>query len=93
MARALEYVGLLFLLSLASTFPWWLAAVAARAEYRRPLSALACSSVMPGFSLPTTVIGSPSSAGYDGRSRSGVHASWLIGYANPAGMTPTTMNG
>jgi len=41
--RALEYVGLLFLLSLASTFPWWLAAQVARAEYRRLLSALACS--------------------------------------------------
>ena len=41
--RALEYVGLLFLLCLASTFAWWAAANVARAEYRRLLSALACS--------------------------------------------------
>ena len=41
--RALEYVGLLFLLCLASTFAWWAAANVARTEYRRLLSALACS--------------------------------------------------
>ena len=41
--RALEYVGLLLLLCLASTFAWWAAANVARAEYRRLLSALACS--------------------------------------------------
>lgn len=41
--RALLYVAWLFLLCLASTFPWWLAATAARAEYRRLLSALACA--------------------------------------------------
>lgn len=41
--RVLAYVGLLFLFSLASTFPWWAAATAVRAEYRRVLSALACS--------------------------------------------------
>jgi hypothetical protein len=41
--RTLHYVGLLFLLTLASTFPWWAAAQIARAEYRRLLSALACS--------------------------------------------------
>jgi hypothetical protein len=41
--RALEYVGLLFLLCLASTFAWWAAANVAHAEYRRLLSALACS--------------------------------------------------
>ena len=40
-ARALEYVGLLFLLCLAGTFPFWAAAQAARSEYR--LSALAFS--------------------------------------------------
>ncbi len=42
-SRALENVGFLFLLCLASTFPWWAAAALARAEFRRPLSALACS--------------------------------------------------
>jgi hypothetical protein len=42
-ARALENVGFLFLLCLASTFPWWAAATLARAEFRRLLSALACS--------------------------------------------------
>ncbi|MHC4817627.1 MAG: hypothetical protein ACYTF8_06205 [Planctomycetota bacterium] len=41
--RVLEYVGLLFLLCLASTFAWWAAANVARTEYRRLLSALACS--------------------------------------------------
>ena len=41
--RALEYVLLLFTACLASTFVWWLAAWAGRAEYRRLLSALACS--------------------------------------------------
>ena len=40
--RVLHYVGLLLLLTLASTFPWWAAANAVRAEYRRLLSALAC---------------------------------------------------
>jgi hypothetical protein len=40
--RALEYVGLLLLLSLASTFAGWAAANVVRAEYRRVLSALAC---------------------------------------------------
>jgi len=38
----LEYVGLLFLLTLASTFAWWIGAQVARTEYRRILSALAC---------------------------------------------------
>lgn len=41
--RALHHVAFLFLLCLASTFPWWAAANLARAEYRRLLSALACS--------------------------------------------------
>ncbi|HEX5137899.1 MAG TPA: hypothetical protein VFY93_13060 [Planctomycetota bacterium] len=40
---ALFHVAFLFLLCLASTFPWWAAAALARAEYRRLLSALACS--------------------------------------------------
>lgn len=43
MPRVLEYVGLVFLLCLASTFAWWVAANVARTEYRRLLSALACS--------------------------------------------------
>ncbi|MHC4338865.1 MAG: hypothetical protein ACYSX0_01445 [Planctomycetota bacterium] len=42
-ARALEYVGLLFFLCLASTFPFWVAAQLARSEYRRLMSALAFS--------------------------------------------------
>jgi len=42
-ARVLHFVGLLLLLALASTFPWWAAANLVRAEYRRLLSALACS--------------------------------------------------
>ena len=41
--RALFHVAFLFLLCLASTFPWWAAANLARVEYRRLLSALACS--------------------------------------------------
>ena len=41
--RVLEYVGVMLLLALASTFPWWAAANIMRAEYRRLLSALACS--------------------------------------------------
>jgi hypothetical protein len=41
--RALFHVAYLFLLCLLSTFPWWAAANIARAEYRRLLSALACS--------------------------------------------------
>jgi len=41
--RALFLVAFLFLLCLASTFPWWAAATLARAEYRSLLSALACS--------------------------------------------------
>ena len=41
--RTLFYVGLLFLLCLASTFAWWVAAVVVRAEYRRLLHALACA--------------------------------------------------
>ena len=41
--RVLEYVGLLLVLALLSTFSWWMAATLARAEYRRLLSALACS--------------------------------------------------
>jgi hypothetical protein len=41
--RALEHVAFLFLLCLASTFPWWAAAALAGAEYRRLLHALACS--------------------------------------------------
>jgi len=40
---ALFHVAFVFLLCLASTFPWWIAATLARAEYRRLLSALACS--------------------------------------------------
>jgi len=42
-ARALEYVLLLFTFSLASTFVWWLAASLLRLEYRSLLSSLACS--------------------------------------------------
>jgi hypothetical protein len=41
--RVLHYVGLLLLFTLLSTFPWWAAANAVRAEYRRLLSALACA--------------------------------------------------
>lgn len=41
--RVLEYVGLLLLFCLASTFAWWVAASVAKTEYRRLLSALACS--------------------------------------------------
>jgi hypothetical protein len=41
--RAPEYVGLLFLLCLASTFAWWAVANVARAGYRRLMSARACS--------------------------------------------------
>jgi hypothetical protein len=41
--RALFHIGFVFLLCLASTFPWWAAAAAARAEYRSLLAALACS--------------------------------------------------
>ncbi|MGQ0613206.1 MAG: hypothetical protein ACT4PV_05655 [Planctomycetaceae bacterium] len=41
--RVLHYVGVLLLLATASTFPWWIAANLVRAEYRRVLSALACS--------------------------------------------------
>ncbi|MFI5403799.1 MAG: hypothetical protein ACHQ1G_12750 [Planctomycetota bacterium] len=41
--RALHHVGFLFLLCLASTFPWWAAAMLARAEFKSLLSALACS--------------------------------------------------
>jgi len=41
--RALFLVAFLFLLCLASTFPWWAAAALARAEFRSLLSALACS--------------------------------------------------
>ena len=40
--RVLEYVGLLLLFTLASTFAWWAAANLVRVEYRRLLSALAC---------------------------------------------------
>jgi hypothetical protein len=42
-ARVLEYVLLLFTFCLASTFAWWLAALAARTEFRSLMSALACS--------------------------------------------------
>ena len=42
-ARALEYVLLLFTFSLANTFVWWMAAALARVEYDSLLSALACS--------------------------------------------------
>jgi hypothetical protein len=42
-ARALEYVLLMFTFSLASTFAWWLAAVVARTEFHSLMSALACS--------------------------------------------------
>lgn len=41
--RALLHVAFLFLVCLASTFPWWAAANLARTEYRSLLSALACS--------------------------------------------------
>ena len=41
--RALFYVGFLLLVCVASTFPWWLAANAMKAEYRRLMSALACA--------------------------------------------------
>jgi hypothetical protein len=49
--RALTYVGFLLLLCLASTFPWWAAANLARAEYRRLLSALACSMRVFSYSV------------------------------------------
>jgi len=49
--RALFYVAFLFLLCLASTFPWWAGANAARAEYRRLLSALACSMRIFAYSV------------------------------------------
>ncbi len=41
--RALWYVAFLFTFCLASTFAWWIAANVARTEWRRLLSALACS--------------------------------------------------
>ena len=41
--RALHYVGLLFMLCLAATFPLWAAAQIARTEFRSLMSALACS--------------------------------------------------
>ncbi|MHC4450275.1 MAG: hypothetical protein ACYS0E_09095 [Planctomycetota bacterium] len=41
--RILFYVGLLFMLCLASTFTLWAAAQIARTEYRSLMSALACS--------------------------------------------------
>ncbi|MEM8885958.1 MAG: hypothetical protein AAGD14_17975 [Planctomycetota bacterium] len=41
--RILEYVGVLFLLCLAATFPFWLAAQIARTEFRSLTSALACT--------------------------------------------------
>ena len=41
--RILFFVGLLFMLCLASTFPLWAAAQVARTEYRSLMSALACS--------------------------------------------------
>ena len=49
--RALFYVAFLFLLCLGSTFPWWAAANAVRAEYRRLLSALACSMRIFAYSV------------------------------------------
>lgn len=49
--RALHHVAFLFLLCLASTFPWWAAANLARAEYRRLLSALACSMRIFSYSI------------------------------------------
>jgi len=49
--RALYHVAFLFLLCLASTFPWWAAATLARAEYRRALSALACSMRIFSYSI------------------------------------------
>ena len=41
--RILFYVGLLFMICLASTFPLWAAAQIARTDYRSLMSALACS--------------------------------------------------
>lgn len=41
--RALWYVLIIFFLCLMSTFAWWAGATVARTEYRRLLSALACS--------------------------------------------------
>lgn len=41
--RALHYVGLLFLFSLASTFAWWAGAQVARNECRSLMHALACA--------------------------------------------------
>jgi len=41
--RILFYVGLLFMLCLASTFTLWAAAQISRTEYRSLMSALACS--------------------------------------------------
>ena len=49
--RALYHVAFLFLLCLLSTFPWWVAATLARAEYRRLLSALACSMRIFSYSI------------------------------------------
>lgn len=43
MARALHYVGMLFLLCGVSTPFWWAAARIVRAEYRGLMSAVACS--------------------------------------------------
>ena len=54
--RVLEYVGLLLLLTLLSTFSWWVAATLARAEYRRLLSALACSTRWFFYSVCLLVI-------------------------------------
>jgi hypothetical protein len=49
--RALHHVAFVFLLCLASTFPWWAAANLARAEYRRLMSALACSMRVFSYSV------------------------------------------
>ena len=54
--RVLEYVGLLLLLTVLSTFSWWVAATLARAEYRRLLSALACSTRWFFYSVCLLVI-------------------------------------
>jgi len=49
--RTLTYVGLLFLLCLASTFLWWAAAGLARPAHGRIRNALACSMRLFAYSI------------------------------------------
>lgn len=54
--RMLFYVGWILAICLASTFPWWLAAQAARAEFSSLLSAFACTMRLFAYSVSLLVI-------------------------------------